>query len=419
MKDDVEAIIAEARERQRKQAERTTRKKAAKAAKSRAARAQRRTANPSDNGVQLDDFYAYMPEHKYIFAPTGEIWPASSVDARLPDVGEHQGEHVARPEPRRRADDVGTGRADRDRGPPDRRGRLDRPHRAAACSTSTARRSSSRSAGNADPLARPRRALYGADARPHRATGAPTACSGPHEKINHALVLGGKQGIGKDTLLEPVKHAVGPWNFARGVAAAGARPLQRLPEVRDPARERGARPRRLRPLRLLRPHEELSPPRRPTCCASMRRTSASTPSRTSAASSSPPTTRPTASICPPTTAAISSPGPTSTRPTSPTAYWNELWDWYDNGGCRGRRPLPRNLDLSGFNPKAPPPKTEAFWEIVNASRSPEDAELADALDVIGWPDAVTIATIINGGHAVRLRRLAEGPQEQPQDPAPL
>src|SRR5262249_27401994 len=35
----------------------------------------------------------------------------------------------------------------------------------------------------------------------------------PQEKINHALVLGGLQGIGKDTLLEPVKQAVGPWNF--------------------------------------------------------------------------------------------------------------------------------------------------------------------------------------------------------------
>jgi hypothetical protein len=35
----------------------------------------------------------------------------------------------------------------------------------------------------------------------------------PEEKINHALVLGGAQGIGKDTILEPVKHAVGPWNF--------------------------------------------------------------------------------------------------------------------------------------------------------------------------------------------------------------
>src|SRR5439155_19017270 len=35
----------------------------------------------------------------------------------------------------------------------------------------------------------------------------------PDQKINHALVLGGSQGIGKDTLLEPVKYAVGPWNF--------------------------------------------------------------------------------------------------------------------------------------------------------------------------------------------------------------
>src|SRR5262249_15512978 len=31
---------------------------------------------------------------------------------------------------------------------------------------------------------------------------------------NHALVLGGKPGIGKDTILEPVRQAVGPWNFA-------------------------------------------------------------------------------------------------------------------------------------------------------------------------------------------------------------
>ena len=35
----------------------------------------------------------------------------------------------------------------------------------------------------------------------------------PEIKINHALVLGGNQGVGKDTILEPVKHAVGPWNL--------------------------------------------------------------------------------------------------------------------------------------------------------------------------------------------------------------
>jgi hypothetical protein len=35
----------------------------------------------------------------------------------------------------------------------------------------------------------------------------------PGEKINHAIVLGGNQGIGKDSLLEPVKQAIGPWNW--------------------------------------------------------------------------------------------------------------------------------------------------------------------------------------------------------------
>src|SRR5262249_32941681 len=35
----------------------------------------------------------------------------------------------------------------------------------------------------------------------------------PADKINHALVLIGPQGIGKDSLLEAVKEAIGRWNF--------------------------------------------------------------------------------------------------------------------------------------------------------------------------------------------------------------
>ena len=31
----------------------------------------------------LDDFRAYMPDHKYIFIPSRELWPSSSVNARL------------------------------------------------------------------------------------------------------------------------------------------------------------------------------------------------------------------------------------------------------------------------------------------------------------------------------------------------
>ena len=35
----------------------------------------------------------------------------------------------------------------------------------------------------------------------------------PADKINHGLVLTGSPGIGKDTILEPLKLGVGPWNF--------------------------------------------------------------------------------------------------------------------------------------------------------------------------------------------------------------
>ena len=35
-------------------------------------------------GVSLTDFRAYMPMHSYIFMPTRELWPASSVNARMP-----------------------------------------------------------------------------------------------------------------------------------------------------------------------------------------------------------------------------------------------------------------------------------------------------------------------------------------------
>ena len=90
-------------------------------------------------------------------------------------------------------------------------------------------------------------------------------------------------------------------------------------------------------------------------------------------------------------------------------YWNELWQWYGRSGLDVVAHYLANLDLAGFNPKAPPPQTSAFFEIVNASRSPEDAEMADAHDLLAmkftgkgfetitsrdWPDVVTIADIV-------------------------
>ena len=74
-------------------------------------------AKAAAQAVTLDDFYAYMPAHSYIFAPTRELWPGGvastpasrrSRSARTTTASRSRSsERLARPEPARRADDVG------------------------------------------------------------------------------------------------------------------------------------------------------------------------------------------------------------------------------------------------------------------------------------------------------------------------
>jgi hypothetical protein len=78
----------------------------------------------------------------------------------------------------------------------------------------------------------------------------------------------------------------------------------------------------------------------------------------------------------------------------PPNGWTELWNWYESGGFGDVAAYLRELDISTFNPKAPPKKTEAFWAIVDAGRAPEDAELADVLDEMGNPAAFTTSKLV-------------------------
>ena len=190
-------------------------------------------------------------------------------------------------------------------------------------------------------------------------TGWRTACSARREDQPRAGArrqAGHRQG-----------HAAGagqargrPVEFHRGVAAAAARPLQRLSEIGDPARQRGARPRRVQPLRLLRPHEGLSPPRRPTCCAIDEKNLARIldPQRLRRHHHHQPQDRRHLSAGrrpPPFRRLVRR----STRSDFDADYWNGLCALVRPRRLRDRRPLPRRLDLSGFDPKAPPPQTEA------------------------------------------------------------
>lgn len=64
----------------------------------------------------------------------------------------------------------------------------------------------------------------------------------------------------------------------------------------------------------------------------------------------------------------------------------------------------RELPLDGFDSKAPPPKTAAFWDIVASNQAPEEAELADALEKLGWPNVVTIG-IVAGAASQEFREF--------------
>ena len=44
------------------------------------------TTDRDRSGVLLSDFYAYMPMHNYIYVPVRALWPAASVNARIPPV---------------------------------------------------------------------------------------------------------------------------------------------------------------------------------------------------------------------------------------------------------------------------------------------------------------------------------------------
>jgi hypothetical protein len=71
----------------------------------------------------------------------------------------------------------------------------------------------------------------------------------------------------------------------------------------------------------------------------------------------------------------------------PKDFFTEFYHWYyEEGGIGHVIAYLDSVDLSSFNPHAAPPKTEAFWTMVNADCGDEENELEDALDALGTPD---------------------------------
>jgi hypothetical protein len=216
----------------------------------------------------------------------------------------------------------------------------------------------------------------------------------PADKINHALVLGGAQGIGKDTLLEPVKHAIGPWNFVE------VSPQQMLGRFNgflksvilrvSEARDLGdvnrfgfydhSKSLTAAPPDVLRCDEKhLREYAVFNCCGVIITTNHKTDGI----------------FLPADDRRHYVAWSDLTKDKFAPSYWSRLWSWYAGGGLRNVAAHLATFNLSAFDAKAPPPKTDAFWAIVDAGRAPEDAELADVLDRLRNPPVVTTARIAN------------------------
>lgn len=149
----------------------------------------------------------------YIHVSTKALWPAASVNARVPWVGK------TRPAERldaTRAVDQMTwlpGRPQLVMDPAVVEGGILEKPGARVFNTYTAPPAIEGEACDVDPYLEHVLAAYPTDVD-HILDWLAHRAQRPAEKINHALVLGGAPGIGKDTLLAPAMRAAGEWNCA-------------------------------------------------------------------------------------------------------------------------------------------------------------------------------------------------------------
>jgi len=367
-------------------------------------------------GVSVQDFFAYMPLHQYLFIPTRELWPAASVNARCSPPYNADGTRATKRIPRK----GGNGADEWQESPisasewPDQNraidmmvwapgypeilrdrimsngGLIDRK----GCAVFNLYRPPLVEPGDpagAGPWIEHVQKVYGPSAD-HIMRWLAHRVQRPGEKINHSLVLGGAQGIGKDTILEPVKNAVGAWNFTE-IAPSHLvgrfngfvkSVVLRVSEARDfgdggriafyeqTKAYAAAPPDVLRcDEKNIREHAVMN------VCGIVITTN-----------------HKTAGIyLPPDDRRHYVAWSELTRDAFEPGYWNALYRWYGGAGMRNVAAYLAALDLAEFDPKAPPPKTTAFWDIVDANRAPEDAEVADALEALKNPEAVTLADI--------------------------
>jgi hypothetical protein len=348
-------------------------------------------------GHHVEDLVAYLPQRKYIFRPTGALWPPKSVDSSMPCIDGSKATLTQWLDQNQCVEQMtwhpGEEEFIRDKLVVEG-GWIDKPE---ACCYNLYIPPTIKmgTAGEVDNWLFHVYYLFNdADADwiikwlAHRT-------QKPGEKINHALIMGSDDhGIGKDAMLVPVREAVGPWNWqdknptqVMGQFNSCLKSVVlRINEVRDLGEISRYQFYDFSKQILAAPPETLSIDEkfinvyRVWNCVGVIYT----------------TNYKTNGIYLPAEdrrhyVAWSD----RKRSDFPEGYWNKLFGWYQAGGCEHVAAYLSQLDISGWDAKAPPPQTEAFWEIVSANRSAEDPEFADIIDALNHPRALILRHVSN------------------------
>lgn len=319
-------------------------------------------------------FYAYLPTHQYLHRPTRAFWPAASVDGSL--TMKIEGKKVSQWLDKFRAVQQATWHPAHgevlldtivaDGGfVPKPGAKVYNRYRPPVLAPST---------GDASPWLNHLQAIYPGEAA-HLIKWFAHRIQRPGEKINHALVLGGAQGIGKDTILEPVRRGVGPWNWAdidpKKLTGAFNPFVESVVLRINEARDLGDLDRF-----AFYDHSKtyIAAPPDVLMCNNKHQREYPVFNVMGVILT---TNHKTNGIYLPLDdrrhyVAWSN----ATKDDFTEGYWRSLWDWLDAGGGEAVVGYLQGVDLSGFNPKAPPPKTEAFYAIVQANANPDDLTLA-------------------------------------------
>jgi hypothetical protein len=373
----------------------------------------------ADGAIGLEDFYAVPSTSRFMFTPTRELWPADAVNSILPAIPTPRklnGKFVTiKPatwlKQNRRVEQTSWAPGE----PEIIEGRLIseggwRDHPGARCLNLY--RPPAPIVGDAaqagrwlEHVAR----VYPGDDGEHAADWLAQRVQRPGVKPNHALLLGGAPGIGKDTILAPVRLAVGPWNFKDISPDNLMNPF--TPHVRavimriNEAHDLGDSERLNRFKLYERTKIYAASPPEVLLCNEKFLPSYYVPNAVGLVVTT--NHKNDGVYLPDDDRRHYVAWSPVKKEDLPAGYFDDLWDWLNGGGAGHVAAYLAQRDLSKFNAYAPPPLTAAFYDIVNAGRSPEDAQLADALDELLRPNICSLEIITTSKIGAALEFLHE------------